>query len=84
MFQPGAGCCGSAPCLAPRSTASPSAGARAVLPTDLPFTPFLSIIRGIALRGIGLADPWSDVWPGVAFRAVIFTPVVVRFRASLG
>ena len=43
----------------------------------------LRIIRGIVLKGIGLADLWPDVWPPVAFGAVIFTPAVLRFRKSL-
>ena len=55
-----------------------------MLSTDLPIGPFLRIIRGIVLRGIGLAAPWPGTRPGGAFRAVIFTLVVVRFRESLG
>lgn len=49
----------------------------------LPITYFLRIIRGIVLKGIGLADLWPDVWPLVAFGAVIFTLAVLRFRKSL-
>jgi energy-coupling factor transporter ATP-binding protein EcfA2 len=49
----------------------------------LPITCFLRIIRGIVLKGTGLADLWPDVWPLVAFRAVIFTLAVLRFRKSL-
>jgi hypothetical protein len=40
-------------------------------------------IRGIVLKGTGLADLWPDVWPLVAFGAVIFTLAVLRFRQSL-
>jgi ABC-2 type transport system permease protein len=35
------------------------------------------------LKGTGLADLWPDVWPLVAFGAVIFTLAVLRFRTSL-
>jgi ABC-2 type transport system permease protein len=35
------------------------------------------------LKGTGLADLWPDVWPLVAFGAVIFTRAVPRFRKSL-
>jgi ABC-2 type transport system permease protein len=49
----------------------------------LPITYFLRVIRGIVLKGIGLADLWPDVWPLVAFGAVIFTLAVLRFRKSL-
>jgi ABC-2 type transport system permease protein len=43
----------------------------------------LRIIRGIVLKGTGLADLWPDVWPLIAFGAVIFTLSVLRFRKSL-
>ena len=49
----------------------------------LPITYFLRIIRGIILKGVGLALIWPDVWPLVAFGAVIFTLAVLRFRKSL-
>jgi ABC-2 type transport system permease protein len=49
----------------------------------LPITYFLRIIRGIVLKGTGLADLWPEVWPLVAFGAVIFTLAVLRFRKSL-
>jgi ABC-2 type transport system permease protein len=49
----------------------------------LPITYFLRIIRGIVLKGIGLADLWPDIWPLVVFGAVIFTLAVLRLRKSL-
>jgi ABC-2 type transport system permease protein len=49
----------------------------------LPITYFLRIIRGIVLKGTGLAELWPEVWPLVAFGAVIFTLAVLRFRKSL-
>ena len=49
----------------------------------LPITYFLRIVRGIVLKGIGLAELWPDIWPLVVFGAVIFTLSVLRFRKSL-
>jgi drug efflux transport system permease protein len=49
----------------------------------LPITYFLRIIRGIVLKGTGLADLWPEVWPLGLFGAVIFTLAVLRFRKSL-
>jgi ABC-2 type transport system permease protein len=49
----------------------------------LPITYFLRVIRGIVLKGIGLAEVWPDVWPLLAFGAGIFTLAVLRFRKSL-
>jgi ABC-2 type transport system permease protein len=49
----------------------------------LPITYFLRVIRGIVLKGIGLAEVWPDVWPLIVFGAVIFTLAVLRFRKSL-
>lgn len=49
----------------------------------LPITYFLRIVRGIVLKGIGLAELWPDVWPLVVFGVVIFSLAVVRFRKSL-
>ena len=49
----------------------------------LPITYFLRIIRGIVLKGTGLAELWPDIWPLLAFGLVIFTLSVLRFRKSL-
>jgi ABC-2 type transport system permease protein len=49
----------------------------------LPVTYFLRVIRGIVLKGIGLAEVWPDVWPLLAFGVAIFTLAVLRFRKSL-
>ncbi len=49
----------------------------------LPITYYLRILRGIVLKGVGLGDLWSDIWPLLAFGAVIFSLSVVRFRKSL-
>jgi hypothetical protein len=54
--------------------AQPRDPAHHVLPADH---------SGIVLKGIGLAELWPDVWPLVAFGAVIFTLAVLRFRKSL-
>ncbi len=49
----------------------------------LPITYFLRIVRGIILKGTGLAHLWPDVWPLVIFGVVIFSLSVLRFRKSL-
>src|SRR6185295_19840766 len=36
----------------------------------LPLTHFLILIRGIMLKGTGLADSWPQVWPILAFTLV--------------
>jgi ABC-2 type transport system permease protein len=49
----------------------------------LPITYFLRIVRGIVLKGIGVAELWPDIWPLIVFGAAIFTLSVLRFRKSL-
>ncbi len=49
----------------------------------LPVTYFLRIVRGIVLKGVGLAELWPNIWPLVLFGVVIFTLSVLRFRKSL-
>jgi ABC-2 type transport system permease protein len=49
----------------------------------LPLTHFLRIIRGILLKGNGLADVASEVWPIALFTAVTLTIGVKRYRQTL-
>jgi ABC-2 type transport system permease protein len=49
----------------------------------LPITYFLRVIRGIVLKGTGLAELWPDIWPLAVFGMAIFTLAVLRFRKSL-
>jgi ABC-2 type transport system permease protein len=39
--------------------------------TLLPLTHFVRLVRGIMLKGIGLADLWLDVWPLLAFMLLV-------------
>jgi len=49
----------------------------------IPLTYYLRIVRGILLKGVGLAELWPNLLPLIAFGAVIFTLSVLRFRKSL-
>jgi ABC-2 type transport system permease protein len=49
----------------------------------LPLTHFLRMIRGVMLRGAGLADLWPEVLALVAFTAVMMTAAIARFRKRL-
>ncbi|HEX9181284.1 MAG TPA: ABC transporter permease [Burkholderiales bacterium] len=49
----------------------------------LPLTHFLRIVRGILLKGNGLAEILPNVWPILAFIAVVMTIAVRRYRRTL-
>ncbi len=49
----------------------------------LPLTHFLRLVRGIMLRGAGLADMWPDVLALLAFTAVMMAAAILRFRKRL-
>jgi ABC-2 type transport system permease protein len=49
----------------------------------IPLTYYLRIVRGIVLKGIGLAYLWDDLLALAAFGAVIFTLSILRFRKQL-
>ena len=49
----------------------------------LPLTHFLRIVRGILLKGNGLAECAPDLWPIVLFVAVALTLAVKRYRQTL-
>lgn len=49
----------------------------------LPMTHFLRLIRGVMLRGAGLAELWHDVVFLLGFIAVMMTLAVARFRKRL-
>ena len=44
----------------------------------LPLTHFLRIVRGIMLKGNGLAELWPQIWPIVAFMLVVIA-IGLRF-----
>lgn len=49
----------------------------------LPLTHFLRLVRGIMLRGAGLAEMWTDVAALCAFTAVMLLAAITRFRKRL-
>ena len=49
----------------------------------LPLTYFLSILRGIVLKGIGLSYLWQHVLPMGAFSLAVFVASVLAFRKRL-
>ncbi|PWK92203.1 ABC transporter permease [Fulvimonas soli] len=49
----------------------------------LPLTHFMRLIRGIMLRGAGLAELWREVAALGAFTAVMMAAAILRFRKRL-
>ena len=49
----------------------------------LPLTHFLRIVRGILLKGNGIAECAPDLWPIALFVAVMLTIAVKRYRQTL-
>ncbi len=49
----------------------------------LPLTHFLRIVRGILLKGNGLAEVAGELWPIALFTVVAYTVAVVRYRKTL-
>jgi len=49
----------------------------------LPLTHFLRIVRGILLKGNGIADIASEVWPMALFTAVALFVGVKRYHRTL-
>jgi ABC-2 type transport system permease protein len=49
----------------------------------LPVTYFLEIVRGIILKGVGLATLWSWVWPMAVFSVIVFFASVFMFHKRL-
>ncbi|WP_041795284.1 ABC transporter permease [Pararhodospirillum photometricum] len=49
----------------------------------LPLTHFLRIVRGVMLKGTGLAEAWPDLWPLLLFLLAVSTLAVKRYRRTL-
>ena len=49
----------------------------------LPLTHFLRLVRGIMLKGSGVADLWPDVWPILAFLAAAIAVGLAVYRKTL-
>jgi ABC-2 type transport system permease protein len=49
----------------------------------LPLTHFLRTLRGIMLKGNGLADTWPEIWPILVFGTVVMAVGALRYRRTL-
>ncbi|HTO42101.1 MAG TPA: ABC transporter permease, partial [Rhizomicrobium sp.] len=49
----------------------------------LPITHFLRIVRGVLLKGNGLTDIWSELWPLALFMLAAGGLAMARFRRTL-
>ncbi|MDK2123903.1 ABC transporter permease [Parachitinimonas caeni] len=49
----------------------------------LPLTHFLRLIRGIMLKGNGLTEAWSNLWPLLLFCTIVMVIGVSRYRKTL-
>ena len=49
----------------------------------LPVTHFLRVVRGVLLKGNGLAQSWPDIWPLILFLFAAGTVSLLRFRRTL-
>jgi len=49
----------------------------------LPLTHFLRVVRGVMLKGIGMADAWTDIWPMLAFLLAVSVLAMLRYRQTL-
>lgn len=49
----------------------------------LPLTHFLRVVRGIMLKGHGLAEVWHGLWPLLAFTVLVMALGVSRYRRTL-
>ncbi len=54
-----------------------------VIGEGLPLTHILRIVRGVMLKGSGIADVWPDIWPMLAFLGAVATLAVARYRQTL-
>ncbi len=49
----------------------------------LPLTHFLRLIRGVMLKGNGIAELWPNLWPLLLFMTVVLSIGLKRFRRTL-
>ena len=49
----------------------------------LPLTHFNRLVRGILLKGNGLAELWPDLWPIALFMLVVMTIALRFYRRTL-
>ena len=48
----------------------------------IPLTYYIEILRGIIIRGAGIAQLWPSILPMLAYGVVIFVLASVRFARS--
>lgn len=49
----------------------------------VPLTYFLTIVRGVIIKGVGVGDLWPQIALLTLFGAVVFTSAVLRFRKRI-
>ena len=49
----------------------------------LPLTHFLRIVRGVMLKGNGLAEAWPNLWPLLVFMLAMATLAIARYQRTL-
>jgi ABC-2 type transport system permease protein len=49
----------------------------------LPLTHFLRVVRGVMLKGNGLAEVWPEIWPMLAFLLAVSALAMARYRQTL-
>ncbi|MFO1038619.1 MAG: ABC transporter permease [Geminicoccaceae bacterium] len=49
----------------------------------LPLTHFLRIVRGVMLKGNGMAEAWPNLWPLLLFLGIVATLAVARYQRTL-
>jgi ABC-2 type transport system permease protein len=49
----------------------------------LPLTHFLRIVRGVMLKGNGMAEAWPNLWPLLVFMFAAGTLAVLRYQRTL-
>jgi ABC-2 type transport system permease protein len=49
----------------------------------LPLTYFNRLVRGIMLKGNGLATSWPSIWPLILFTTIVMTVAVMTYRKTL-
>ena len=54
-----------------------------VLAEFLPLTHFVRMVRGIILRGAGLAEVSQEIWPLLAFFGITLAAAIMRFQKRL-
>ena len=54
-----------------------------VIGQALPLTHFLRVLRGILLKGNGVADVWPNIWPILLFGLLVMAFGALRYRRTL-